>query len=88
MHGLKQPPRTNMVRSHFWTVKIKRTAPFVEAVRKEAEEADVPLMLIDKSQARLTVKQIMQGKPEFVAFCGLALLQKAAAERKLFEKIS
>ena len=60
----------------FWTVKDQRTAPFVEAVRKEAEEADVPLMLIDKSQARLTVKQIMQGKPEFVAFCGLALLQK------------
>ena len=33
-------------------------------------------MLIDKSQARLTVKQIMQDKPEVVAFCGLALLQK------------
>ena len=60
----------------FWTVKDQRTAPFVEAVRKEAEEADVHLMLIDKSQARLTVKQIMQDKPEFVAFCGLALLQK------------
>lgn len=60
----------------FWTVKDKRTAPLADEVSEAAKEAAVDLVMIDKSQPRLDAAQIMQSKPELVAFCGLAGLQK------------
>lgn len=70
-----------------WTVKNQQTAPFADVVCEAAKDANVELLIIDKSQPRLTVTQIMQNRPELVAFCGLALLQKKLKKENYSKKL-